>query len=71
MIMHDHNGNGKDDLFDKAVDYEILFGDEKKNDKKPDEKPEDHVWTGGGSGIAGAVILLVCFVLFIIGIIIF
>ena len=38
--MHDWNGNGKDDLFDRSVDYEIISGDEKKNDAKPEDKPK-------------------------------
>lgn len=68
-IMHDWNGNGKDDLFDRSVDYEIISGDEKKNDAKPEDKPKASPQTGGE--VLGAVVIAVCIILFIVGIIVF
>ena len=60
--MHDWNGNGKDDLFDRSVDYEIISGDEKKNDAKPEDKPKASPQTG--SEVLGAVVIAVCIILF-------
>jgi len=67
--MHDWNGNGKDDLFDRSVDYEIISGDEKESDANPKDKPKSPPQTGGE--VLGAVVIAVCIVLFIVGIIIF